>query len=164
MACKPPMRPKSTPYWNGQRTMMPQAMKHLRWAFHDSSLFDAISRSREGCSWVNRVVSMLGGTPGSAVKCRTESMQGGEVKDEKRNRLQRALADAPPRTYYIPMLIWSLLAINMGHAMCSSAFTPRTPFSNLGKRAKCRSKLGCHEYLANRQPMRRRVARFADGW
>ena len=32
MACSPPMRPKSTPYWKGDSTMMPQARKQRQLA------------------------------------------------------------------------------------------------------------------------------------
>ncbi len=59
MACRPPMRPKSTPYWNGQRTMTPQATKHFQWAFHDSSPFDAMLRNRRSDSLLVGGVSTL---------------------------------------------------------------------------------------------------------
>ena len=36
MACRPPMRPKSTPYWKGERIMIPQATKTFQWASHPS--------------------------------------------------------------------------------------------------------------------------------
>ena len=59
MACRPPMRPKSTPYWNGQRTMTPQATKHFQWAFHVSSPFDAMLRNRRSDSLLVGGVSSL---------------------------------------------------------------------------------------------------------
>jgi hypothetical protein len=32
MACRPPIKPKSTPYWKGDRTMKPHATKHRQFA------------------------------------------------------------------------------------------------------------------------------------
>jgi hypothetical protein len=94
---------------------------------------------------------MLGGTPGGAVKCRTESMQGGDDKDEKRNCLQPDLADAPPHSYYIPMSTWSLLAINMGHCHVQLRFTPDSILQS-GEEGHMPIKLGCHESLATASP------------
>lgn len=36
MACRPPIRPKSTPYWKGERIITPQARKTFQWASHPS--------------------------------------------------------------------------------------------------------------------------------
>lgn len=42
MACRPPMRPKSTPYWKGERIMTPQARKTFQWARHPSPFCVAV--------------------------------------------------------------------------------------------------------------------------
>lgn len=42
MACRPPIKPKSTPYWKGDKTMTPQAMKHFQCAFQVSLLSDMV--------------------------------------------------------------------------------------------------------------------------
>lgn len=42
MACRPPMRPKSTPYWKGERIITPQARKTFQWARHPSPFCVAV--------------------------------------------------------------------------------------------------------------------------
>ena len=38
MAWRPPINPKSTPYWKGERIMTPQARNTFQWAFQLSAL------------------------------------------------------------------------------------------------------------------------------
>jgi hypothetical protein len=136
MACRPPMRPKSTPYWKGESTMMPQATKHFQWAFHVSSLLDAIPRVEKG--FVLGFVFDPQGRFGSVMNSRTESMQDGEVQGGEENRLQRSLADVLPPSRYIPMSIWSSLVINMDRARLQLCFHTPDSILQSGEAAKCR--------------------------
>jgi hypothetical protein len=47
MACRPPIIPKSIPYWKGLRIMTPQAKKRRQWAVQDSRETVAIVLRRE---------------------------------------------------------------------------------------------------------------------
>jgi hypothetical protein len=38
MACRPPIIPKSKPYWNGLKMTTPQAMNNRVWLRHESPL------------------------------------------------------------------------------------------------------------------------------
>jgi hypothetical protein len=38
MAWRPPINPKSTPYWKGEKIITPQAMKTFQWALQLSAL------------------------------------------------------------------------------------------------------------------------------
>lgn len=61
MACRPPMRPKSTPYWNGDNTMMPQATKHFQCAFQDPLASVAIAAAFDSVGFGK----LFGEIPGS---------------------------------------------------------------------------------------------------
>jgi hypothetical protein len=138
--------------------MIPQATKHFQWAFHVSSLVDAIPRvEKEFCLGV---CFRPHGTPDSVMNNRTESMQDGEVQGREEDGLQRSLADVLPRSRYIfPCRSGSPWQLIWTGPVCSPASTPRTPFSNLGKQpnadpARASRALGEHPAPCGEGPIR----------
>lgn len=136
---------------------MPQATKHFQWAFHDSSLFDAITRSRKGLLLNSALLFRCSG----GLRALRSSVVQSQCKTA-RARTRRETACRVLSCILYPLSTWSPLAVNMDQAIAGSAPTPDSILQS-GEEAKCRS-TRVSRALGRRPAHAEKGTRFADGW